>query len=83
MCVFFVENHFNRFKPLFLFVCLFRQSTTFDYNSSLLQHFISNIDSQINSLVIEDNGLDFRDKALAFYADNIQDQYTVVTRMKG
>ena len=33
MCVF-VENHFNRFKPLFLFVCLFRQSTTFDYNSS-------------------------------------------------
>ena len=27
----FVENHFNRFKPLFLFVCLFRQSTTFDY----------------------------------------------------
>ena len=32
MC-FFVENHFNRFKPLFLFVCLFRQSTTFDYNS--------------------------------------------------
>ena len=34
MCVFFVENHFNRFKPLFLFVCLFRQSTTFDYNSN-------------------------------------------------
>ena len=33
MCVFFCENHFNRFKPLFLFVCLFRQSTTFDYNS--------------------------------------------------
>ena len=33
MCVFYVENHFNRFKPLFLFVCLFRQSTTFDYNS--------------------------------------------------
>ena len=31
--MFFVENHFNRFKPLFLFVCLFRQSTTFDYNS--------------------------------------------------
>ena len=34
MC-FFVENHFNRFKPLFLFVCLFRQSTTFDYNSKV------------------------------------------------
>ena len=32
--MFFVENHFNRFKPLFLFVCLFRQSTTFDYNSA-------------------------------------------------
>lgn len=44
--------------------------------------FISNINSQINSLVIEDNGLDFRDKALAFYADNIQDHYTVVTRIK-
>lgn len=29
----FFENHFNRFEPLFLFVCLFNQATTFVYNS--------------------------------------------------
>ena len=45
MC-FFVENHFNRFKPLFLFVCLFRQSTTFDYNSAPIDSNYKNYDSE-------------------------------------
>ena len=45
MCVF-VENHFNRFKPLFLFICLFRQSTTFDYNSAPIDSNYKNYDSE-------------------------------------
>ena len=44
--MFFVENHFNRFNPLFLFVCLFRQSTTFDYNSAPIDSNYKNYDSE-------------------------------------